>query len=79
MAATRNLRENRKYGFPLRGKLSPQVTDEGVLAGHFPLIRRAGAPPSPQGEGFLYARRNHADKSFQQFFHRAHNIFVFWR
>jgi len=65
MAATRNLRENRKYSFPLRGKLSPQVTDEGVLAGHFPLIRRA--------------RRNHADKSFQQFFHRAHNIFVFWR
>ena len=28
------------YGFPLWGKLSPQVTDEGVLAGHLPLIRR---------------------------------------
>lgn len=25
------------------GKLSLQVTDEGTLAGHFPLIRRAGA------------------------------------
>ena len=24
------------YGFPLWGKLSPQVTDEGVLAGHLP-------------------------------------------
>ena len=39
----------RKYGFPLWGKLSPQVTDEGAAAGHFPLIRRAGAPPSPKG------------------------------
>ena len=37
---------------PFWGKLSPQVTDEGELSGHFPLIRRAGAPPSPQGEGF---------------------------
>ena len=37
------------YGFPLRGKLSPQVTDEGASAGSFPLIRRAGAPPSPKG------------------------------
>ena len=53
--ATKRQREpnggTRKYGFPLWGKLSPQVTDEGALAGHFPLIRRAGAPPSPQGEG----------------------------
>ena len=37
------------YGFPLWGKLSPQVTDEGVPAGSFPLIRRARAPPSPKG------------------------------
>ena len=29
------------YGFPLWGKLSPQVTDEGVLAGHLPLTRPA--------------------------------------
>ena len=43
------------YGFPLWGKLSPQVTDEGEPSGHFPLIRRAGAPPSPQGEGFIFA------------------------
>ena len=37
---------------PGRGKLSPQVTDEGVgeqqLTGKLPLIRRC-APPSPQG------------------------------
>ena len=43
---------NGSYGFPLGGKLSPQVTDEGAASGHFPLIRRAGAPPSPQGKGF---------------------------
>ena len=45
-------RANHPDGFPLWGKLSPQVTDEGATSGHFPLIRRAGAPPSPQGEGF---------------------------
>ena len=50
--ATRKLRVNRVYGFPLWGKLSPQVTDEGEFAGHSPLIRRASAPPSPKGEGF---------------------------
>jgi hypothetical protein len=37
---------------PGRGKLSPQVTDEGAgkqqVAGKSPLIRRY-APPSPQG------------------------------
>ena len=43
---------NGSYGFPLWGKLSPQVTDEGEPSGRFPLIRRASAPPSPQGEGF---------------------------
>ena len=51
--ATRKLRVNRVYGFPLRGKLSPQVTDEGEPAGRLPLIRRAGAPPSPQGGRLL--------------------------
>ena len=53
MAATQTYRGNRKYGFPLGGKLSPQVTDEGALAGHFPLIRRAPRATFPQrGEGF---------------------------
>ena len=28
------------------------MTDEGEPSGHLPLIRRASAPPSPQGEGF---------------------------
>ena len=51
-AATPTYWVNRVYGFPLWGKLSPQVTDEGEPAGHLPLIRRAGAPPSPKGEGF---------------------------
>ena len=59
LAATRTKRGNGKYGFPLWGKLSPQVTDEGAPAGHFPLIRRAGAPPSPQGEGFPPATLRH--------------------
>ena len=40
------------YGFPLWGKLSPQVTDEGVPAGHFPLIRRVSRHLPPKGEGF---------------------------
>ena len=31
---------------PLGGKLSPQVTDEGVLAGHIPLIRLAWDHPA---------------------------------
>ena len=45
------------YGFPLWGKLSPQVTDEGEPAGHSPLIRRAGAPPSPpKGKAFAAPR-----------------------
>ena len=41
------------YGFPLWGKLSPQVTDEGATAGHFPLIRRVPRHLLPKGEGFL--------------------------
>ena len=48
-AAKQKLRVTRPKGFPLRGKLSPQVTDEGATAGHFPLIRRGVAPPSPKG------------------------------
>ncbi len=54
-------RHNGSYGFPLWGKLSPQVTDEGEPSGHLPLIRRASAPPSPQGEGF--PRRIHPKTS----------------
>ena len=54
---TPTYRVNRTKGFPLWGKLSPQVTDEGATAGHSPLIRRASAPPSPpQGEGFFVVR-----------------------
>ncbi len=50
-------RANREINFrlkasPGRGKLSPQVTDEGAdkqqFTGKLPLIRRC-APPSPQG------------------------------
>ena len=37
---------------PLWGKLSPQVTDEGATAGHFPLIRRVPRHLPPKGEGF---------------------------
>ena len=43
-------RRGARKGFPLRGKLSPQVTDEGELPKTSPLIRRAGAPPSPPRE-----------------------------
>ena len=39
-------------GFPLWGKLSPQVTDEGALAGHFPLIRRVPRHLPPKGKAF---------------------------
>ena len=47
------LRVNRMNGFPLWGKLSPQVTDEGAPAGHIPLIRRVPRHLPPKGEGFL--------------------------
>ena len=47
---------NHPKGFPLRGKLSPQVTDEGETPGYFPLIRRASAPPSPQGGRLLHSQ-----------------------
>ena len=40
---------------PLWGKLSPQVTDEGATAGHFPLIRRVPRHLPPKG-GRLFRR-----------------------
>ena len=40
------------FGFPLWGKLSPQVTDEGEPAGHFPLIRRVPRHLPPKGKAF---------------------------
>ena len=55
LAATLAYRANRAYGFPLWGKLSPQVTDEGASAGHFPLIRRVPRHLPPKGEGFSAA------------------------
>ena len=64
------------YGFPLWGKLSPQVTDEGATSGHFPLIRRVPRHLPPRGEGFCVAAipitqlngqaaRNGQDRSLQ--------------
>ena len=53
--ATRNLRVNRIYGFPLWGKLSPQVTDEGEPAGHYPLIRRVPRHLPPKEKAFVPA------------------------
>ena len=51
--AITTLRANCPKGFPLWGKLSPKVTDEGATTGHFPLIRRVPRHLSPpQGEGF---------------------------
>ena len=43
---------NGSYGFPLWGKLSPQVTDEGATSGHFPLIRRVPRHLPPKGKAF---------------------------
>ena len=62
--ATPTYRVNHLYGFPLRGKLSPQVTDEGATAGHFPLIRRVSRHLPPKGEGFSAAtlRQTHQPK-----------------
>ena len=47
-----NITGKLRYGFPLWGKLSPQVTDEGVSAGHFPLIRRVPRHLPPKGKAF---------------------------
>ena len=47
-----------KKGFPLWGKLSPQVTDEGETPGYSPLIRRAGRATFPQrGKAFSVKNR----------------------
>ena len=43
---------NGSYGFPLWGKLSPQVTDEGEPSGRFPLIRRVPRHLPPKGKAF---------------------------
>ena len=43
-------RVNATKGFPLWGKLSPQVTDEGASAGSFPLIRRVPRHLPPKGK-----------------------------
>ena len=52
ITATRTLRVNRPKGFPLWGKLSPQVTDEGGLIGNLsPHPARRRATFSPKGEG----------------------------
>ena len=37
---------------PLGGKLSPQVTDEGLPTGSFPLIRRVPRHLPPRGKAF---------------------------
>ena len=39
-------------GFPLWGKLSPQVTDEGATSGYFSLIRRVPRHLPPKGKAF---------------------------
>ena len=46
------LRVNRPKGFPLWGKLSPKVTDEGATAGHLPLIRRVPRHLPPKGKAY---------------------------
>ena len=43
---------NGSFGFPLWGKLSPQVTDEGATSGYFPLIRRVPRHLPPEGKAF---------------------------
>ena len=48
-----NYRVNRTKGFPLGGgKLSPQMTDEGLPTGSFPLIRRVPRHLPPRGKAF---------------------------
>ena len=49
------------YGFPLWGKLSPKVTDEGATTGHFPLIRRVPRHLPPKGKAFLRGNVNIMD------------------
>ena len=47
---------NGSFGFPLWGKLSPQVTDEGEPSGHFSLIRRVPRHLPPKGKAFRAVR-----------------------
>ncbi len=50
-------------GFPLRGKLSPQATDEGRVHGSFPLTgtRRKAAPhPASVGASATFPQRGKA-------------------
>ena len=58
------------YGFPLWGKLSPQVTDEGATTGRFPLIRRVPRHHPPKGKAFVLRspRRNKLRKKVYNFF-----------
>ena len=51
-ATITTLQVNCTNGFPLWGKLSPQVTDEGESSGHFPLIRRVPRHLPPKGKAF---------------------------
>ena len=46
---------NRTEGFPLWGKLSPQVTDEGEICGGCQFPRRGGVTP-PYGAIKIIAR-----------------------
>ena len=50
-------RVNATKGFPLWGKLSPQVTDEGASAGSFPLIRRVPRHLPPKGKAFAPTKK----------------------
>ena len=43
---------------PSGGKLSPQVTDEGALSGHFPLIRRIRATFPQRGKAFSATQKS---------------------
>ena len=54
-AALRKLQycgESAGMASPFWGKLSPQVTDEGTTAKHFPLIRRVQRHLPPKGKAF---------------------------
>ena len=53
---------------PLWGKLSPQVTDEGAISGHFPLIRRVPRHLPPTGEGFSIVQKGAAALRSGSFF-----------
>ena len=69
LAVRSTYRVNRMYGFPLWGKLSPQVTDEGATSGHLPLIRRVPRHLLPKGEGFPVVQKGAAAQGSGSFFH----------